>query len=443
MDRRIKFSEITTELRARIPLIQEENLALLNELSSHETSPNWNYECGDRVTQLDLKPINEFAEELFLKRDFNIESPNEKIIEFLNRNNNYSSYFSRTLTRIDIEKNFSLISIMKREDIAKRLVDIVPYSADLSRVIVNPTSGTTGHSILCPNHPLTIACYSHMILYALEKNHIHLNLNSKEAGVMMVSFQEKTAMYSTVKPYMKGSGFSKLNLNPNVWRDKTHPSSYLNFFKPELITGNPISLQELLNLSLSFSPKAILSTSMELSVELKHELEKKLNTKVINFYSLNETGPIGFSDTDDPNLFSILPHDLFLEVTDEEGYSLNLGEVGNLTITCFRNPFLPLLRYATGDKAKLIKDESGSLKFMLLDSRKPVLYKTPSGKKVNPIDINQIIRRYPILKHQIEVLSQDKIQFKLETESGLIYFFDNLKEDLVALFNEEVEIEIL
>ena len=60
-----------------------------------------------------------------------------------------------------------------------------------------------------------------------------------------------------------------------------------------------------------------------------------------------------------------------VEVLDEGGAPVPDGERGEIVVTVDENPYLPLLRYRTGDHAALVRDEKFSS--WLVD-------RTPSGR---------------------------------------------------------------
>ena len=58
---------------------------------------------------------------------------------------------------MDLERDWADIPTLSREDIAVRVESLVPLDADLSRMIVYDTSGTTGHAMVVPHHPAAVA----------------------------------------------------------------------------------------------------------------------------------------------------------------------------------------------------------------------------------------------------------------------------------------------
>jgi len=71
---------------------------------------------------------------------------------------------------------------------------------------------------------------------------------------------------------------------------------------------------------------------------------------VLEVYALTEAGIIAVKSD---RGHAILPHDLYVEVLDDDGVPCPEGVRGEVTLTGGRNPFLPLLRFRTGDFASL------------------------------------------------------------------------------------------
>jgi phenylacetate-CoA ligase len=438
---------IPQEVTSRIPLIKPEHMNLLLKLKEHPHSPIWNYTCGDRLNEDDSKQIDIFAEKLHTERKKGNLYPSEEIFQWIENVKSDVMLFRENTKGLDIRKDFSEIKCMSRQDIAASLEKIVPMSVSLERLIVNSTSGTTGHPIITPNHPVAIGYYTPMLLFALERHGINPIFTKDNVGCMLICAQKETAVYSTVVPILNGTGFAKINLDKSSWRKEESAKIYLEDFAPQFLTGDPFSFSEMLNLDMKYKPSALVSTSMEMNSALRKKLIQTYNTKVIDYYSLNETGPLAYSCSHHPEEFHILPTDIFLEITDKEGNSLPENTSGEITVTGGRNPYIPLLRYKTGDRAKLKMEfcSCGDVMPRLYDMemRKQVLFYNKKNEIVNPIDITRIMKRYPILQYEFKqkkdltcVLSVRKLHdFSYLQEQSFL-------EELENLFQKEVDIEI-
>ncbi|HMY66979.1 MAG TPA: AMP-binding protein [Leptospiraceae bacterium] len=437
------------ELRERIPLIEEENLKLYTELQNHSSAPSWNYVCGDRITENDRKFIEDFSEKLQSDRRM-MSEPDDSILKWILEKEKASPHFRKRLKYIRPEKYFHIIETMSREDISVSLSEIVPDGSSFDRLVINPTSGTTGHIIQCPNHPASVGCYSPMLLYALERHSVFPVQSRDTVLAMQLGFQKETAVYSTVQPILSGSGFAKINLDLSVWKKEEDRISYIERFQPEFFTGNPVSFQELTGLGLRHRPKGFISTSLQLSTGLQSEMRNIFNAPVINFYSMNETGPLAYSCPVHPERMHILPADIYMEIIDPDGNPLQDGEFGEITVTGGRNPFLPLLRYRTGDFGKMRRRtcECGEKTGWLEDfeGRKPVIFKASDGTEINPVDVSRIFRKYPIVQYQL-IQRKDGLNLKLHPSfpggtQPERYLLDDLKKifgDIRIFVSSDIE----
>ena len=73
---------------------------------------------------------------------------------------------------------------------------------------------------------------------------------------------------------------------------------------------------------------------------------------VIDLYGLRETGPLAASTDGDGHV--VVPRRVWVEILDEQGRPVPDGQRGEVVVTVDENPYLPLLRYRTGDTAALV-----------------------------------------------------------------------------------------
>lgn len=438
--------QITSDLKARIPLIEEIHLPNLKKIQENPHAPNWNYFCGDRIQKDDIPFLKDYEESLHTQRVC-LREPSLKIIEYIEKIKKQSWFYERKLKFFDIAEHFFSLPITTRADFASKLSLIIPHQADLSRLVVNPTSGTTGHSIVCPNHPQAIGCYNSLILYSLKQHGVIPKLSREETLAIQMYNQKETAVYCTVKPILNGVGFAKINLNPNSWNSCEDIEKFILDLQPSFFSGNPIGFKAYLDGKYSYKPKAFLSTSMQLSFALRTILENTYKAKVIDFYSLNDTGPLGYSCPKNPEYFHVLPHDVFLEITDEEGNPKKEGEIGYITVTGGRNPYLPLVRYQTGDLGRITFTpcECGEVtaRFQLFDVRKPTTFVAGNAETINPIDIGRILRQYPIFRHRLTQKKNLELILEIEPMPSLqdMDLFQ-IQTKLEELFGKQIPIQI-
>jgi len=397
--------------------MKEEWFQSLSKLIGSKYAPNWNNITGDRITEEDYLFVKEYENELHLNRQSHSGEPGTKTIEWIRKHKFNSSYFYEKLKDVSLKENFSEIQPMTREDLQNRITEIVPANTDFSRMVVNPTSGTTGKPILAPNHPRAIGCYVPLIEYSLNQHGIKVPHNPNTTSGIQLCHQNETIVYATTHSLAEGALFAKINLKEKEWKNISDIDDFLFESNPVFLSGDPYSFESAMKMGIRFKPKALHSTALELEDNLRTELMRYFQCPIVNFYSLNETGPIAYSCPIDPDWMHILPHDIHIEILNEEGESVDFGEI---VITGGRNPFLPLLRYKTGDWGKIKYGKclcrEPSPKIQLLKGRKPIFFTDTENKRINPVDISRILRKQTnVLRHQFIQTKNNSYQINLST----------------------------
>ena len=431
-------------LKTRIPLFKPEWMQTINSMREHQDAPKWNIEIGDRLTEDDFQFVKEFDEKLNNNRNGFDRYPPVEIIEWIREKRENTLYFKEILQNINLEKDFYKIPTLTRSDLSNNLHKIVPLNENLDRLIVNPTTGTTGFPIKAPSHPKTQGCYDPLIQFCLKRYGIIEEYDYNKIAAIQVCFQNDTIVYNTVHSYLNGAGFAKVNLKMSDWRDVESAKRYISDMSPVFISGVPISFIEYLNQKIDYKPRAFLSSALQLSRQLKFEIEERYNCPIIDFYSLNETGPIAFSLPENTDFFQILPNDIYIEVVEQNGKPMNDGEFGEICITGGRNPYFPMIRYRTGDTGAIYykhnyKDKMPLLK--LADTRMPVIFKKKNGEMINCIDIGRILRKYPIYQYQCIQNKNCSLILNINAKNLNLYK-EELREDIENLFDNEIDLKV-
>jgi phenylacetate-CoA ligase len=144
-------------------------------------------------------------------------------------------------------------------------------------------------------------------------------------------------------------------------------------------------------------PQAIVSSIMHLSEGLAQQLAARYGCPVFDLYALTEAGIVGVRT---PHGHAILPHDLYVEILDEHDQPCPHGTRGEITLTGGRNPFLPLLRYRTGDFASLAWHEARAA-LVGLEGRQPVCF--PCGDAVvHSMEVTRLLRPFSLTQYQLQ-----------------------------------------
>ncbi len=379
--------------RKNTPLMKDKWLESLKKSFYSQYAPMWNVIIGDRITEDDYRFVKKFEQDLYENRSPSSSEPNDRILKYIRGLRFHSIFYYDRLNKISLPSDFQEILPMTRDDLQNRITEILPIVSNLDRMVVNPTSGTTGVPILAPSHPKTIGCYVPLIEYSLARHGVKTIHHYNETTAIQLCNQNKTIVYITPHSLAEGAKFAKINLTKSDWKSQDHINQFIKDEEPIFLSGDPYSFEGALEMNLQYQPKAIHSTALDLSESLRIKLKEHFQCPVINFYSLNETGPIAYSCPNHPEQMHLISNDIYIEIIDETGKPASLGEI---VVTGGRNPYLPLLRYRTGDWGELDHSpcDCGEVtaRLKLLKGRKPIFFTDTQGNKVNPVDISRILR---------------------------------------------------
>jgi len=388
----------------RSPLLTPDGDRLIRNLRQHPDAPRFNYETGDRLHPQDLDPIAQFRDLLHTARGPRSPKLPGEIVARFNRARTLVPFLRRNIpVGADLERDWHTLPTTSRADLALRPWDFVPDDQPLDRLIIYRTAGTTGHPVSVPHHPMAVRCYEPMIDFALERHGARVDFDGHSVGCFLVGAQIRTYTYATVLNNWNGAGFAKLNIRQTEWPREGSQSRYFAEFAPKLLTGDPISFAEMLRMDLPASPAALLTTSVAMSPALRTRLAGHYRAPVIDWYSMVETGPIGYACPRGSG-YHLLPHDLHAEVLGPDGSPVAAGTRGEIVVSGGRNPLLPLFRYRTGDFGSMDYSpcECGDPmpRFLDLEGRQPVLIRAADGTPVSTVDISRLLREFPLLLHE-------------------------------------------
>jgi phenylacetate-CoA ligase len=388
----------------RCPLLTADGERMLHRLREHADAPRFNYATGDRLHPEDLPGIERFREQLRAERRPCPPEPPPAVLQRVAALRTQVPFFrSRIPAGIDLRRDWPALSTTSRQDLALAPWDFVPDDEPLDRLVIYRTAGTTGHPIAVPHHPFAVRCYEPLLEFALERHGARPEFDPHCVACFLVGAQIRTYTYAAVLYNWHGAGFAKVNLRPTEWPRPGSQQRYFADLQPRFLTGDPISFAEMMRLDLPARPGALVSTSVAMSPRLKQRLSERYRAPVIDWYSLVETGPIGYACPRGHG-YHQLPTDLYVEVVRPDGIPAAAGERGEVAVTGGRNVFAPLLRYRTGDYARLDYSPcpcgDPMPRLLDLEGRAPVLIRAADGTPVSTVDLSRLLREFPLLLHE-------------------------------------------
>lgn len=364
----------------RHPLLDETGRRTLSWLAEHAAAPRYNYACGDMLSAEGLRQVRAYAADQEA-RPPGWEGQPDWLEEFTRRCLVTVPFYRRYG---GWSGDFQGLPCCDRHDLAAQPWAFVPDDQPLDDLVMYYTSGTTASKMWVLADPVVSNKYLVGLERALARAGVGFRHQSRVA-LALVGHQENTLTYPCTSSYLGQAGYLKLNLHPDSWRQQQDRERFLNDCAPEVYSGDPLAFLELSRLELTHRPRALVSTSMALLPGLRSQLETHFGCPVLDLYSLCEARCLA---VDLGQGHEVLTNDLYVEILDEEGVPTERGEV---VLTGGRNPFLPLLRYRTGDFARL--EMRGRTPVLVgLEGRQPVRFATPDGRLVNNIDVTEVMK---------------------------------------------------
>jgi phenylacetate-CoA ligase len=290
--------------------------------------------------------------------------------------------------------SFSELPTVSRADLATKLADFVPDDVDLSRVVQGTSSGSTGSTLILPLHPVEISRDIVLFEHLLDALGVAWPYDLDRFALLSVVDQLQAFTYASPMTYRNEQMMARVNLDQRAWRRPGDREDFLNEANPQVITGTALSLLRLAELETSIRPLALISGAVQLTSAARSTVSARFGVPLLDLYGLKETGPVAVSVDGGPHV--VVPRRVHVEVVDDDGSPLPDGSRGELTVTVDGNPYLPLLRYRTGDTG-ILEHRDGRQYIHDLDGRLPVSFRAADGRAVPSVDLTQHLQHFGAL----------------------------------------------
>ena len=393
----------------RHPLLTDTGRRALTTLREGTDSPRWNHRCGDRLDADALATVRTFAASITTEPPrWQPGQPPRWLAPYRER---VTAVVPRYRAAAPIRPTFTT----SRADLARAWWDLVPDDADLTDLIWFPTSGTGHAPVKVPTHPVTVSCYYPLLLEAARWHDVTVDVRPDRADWITVVSQRQGGFTVPSWSAVLGCPTAKVNLDPSGWRDADDRRAFLERHDPQVITGDPVSLSHLADVDVALHPAVLLSTALHLTDATRQRLVEHFGCPVVDVYSSTESGPIAASRPSG-GMALLQPH-LYVEIVDDDGASLPPGERGTVTLTGGMNPYVPLLRYRTGDTAVLTW--AGDQPILGgLAGRPIVTLRSATNEPIGSIDVTQLLEQLPLRRWSVHQRADTSVVVAVEPETG-------------------------
>ncbi|WPF81859.1 AMP-binding protein [Sanguibacter sp. 4.1] len=401
------FSAVALTDAERWPSLSEEDFAGMQALRDHPHAPAWVHVCGDRVVPDDLPVLRERAADA-AQRSWEprgeVWARPAWVDELVQRVSTTVPHY-RALARREGRAPRSLddVAPVSRDDLGRGVADFVPVDVPLDRVLEGSSSGSTGAALVVPLHPLSTAAEVVYLTDLAARAGVSWEAEPGRTCLLNVVDQRTAFTYASALTAKGGAPMARVNVHPDGWRTPGDREAFFADADAQVLSGNPLSLLALADLEVDLHPLVVFSGAAHLAPGARRRLEQRWGAPVVDVYGTREAGLVaadltGDRTTDGQTRHTVLPRRVHVEILDEHGTPVPDGERGDVVVTVDDNPYLPLLRYRTGDTAALVRerDAEGTWATVLvgLEGRAAVRFQTADGRWVPSVDTTQLLQAY-------------------------------------------------
>lgn len=190
---------------------------------------------------------------------------------------------------------------------------------------------------------------------------------------------------------------------------------------------------------------AAIANSEYLNPYTKETLGKHLDTQVLSRYSSEEVGMIAQQTLQSPNNFVVNHASYHVEILNlDNDKPVKPGEFGRIVVTDLFNYAMPIIRYDTGDIAKLALNEDGVEVLEQIEGRKMDVIHDSKGNIVSSFVVYTKFYNYYHLLKQYQFIQQGEKEYevKLNLQGENFEFEDELITSIKSDFGSDANVVI-
>ena len=424
----------------RWPTLDDAGRAALDAVRDHPAAPAWVHVTGDRLRPDDLPVLDEVAARLAAGRadsraGTHVEAavdarpgsrsegpaappgvaaapsaPPAWVGALVDRAHAVVPRYRRARDRGESRAGSPLTAVrpVTRDDLRHDVASFVPVDVPLGRVLEGTSSGSTGAAVRVPLHPVAVAADLVLLQHLVASTGADWDPVPGRLGLMNLVDQREAFTYaSAMTGFRRGPGvaapsMARVNLDPGAWARPGDRAAFLAAHDPQVVSSSPLPLLALARLAeegLDLHPVALVSGAAHLSDVARARLRATWDVPVVDLYGLRETGAVA-ARADAGPFVVVAGRRVWVEVLDDGGAPVPDGDLGEVVVTVDENPYLPLLRYRTGDRARIVR-RGERVELHDLEGRSPVRYLRPDGAWVPSVDAAQHLQAHGMAAWQL------------------------------------------
>lgn len=269
-----------------------------------------------------------------------------------------------------------------------------------------------------------------------------------DIGEKYVFIRSWVSLYNLTKLKMLKQNFVGIDVNTFDYNEKEKLRLLLHKDKKiKAIVSYGSALEDFVNYleekndnCSDFNLKLISSSADALSNSVKERLEKKIGCPVINRYSNEECGILGYTKAN-TTIISLNTASYFFELLNlNNDNPVKAGEIGRIVVTDLYNKAMPLIRYDVGDLGISSEDGDCIINLTTLEGRMDDVIINSKGIVISSVTLSTYMQAFDYI---------ERYQLIKDTDSSLKMLvvsknneFDDLLFNLKTIFGSETNIKI-
>ncbi|NCT90159.1 AMP-dependent synthetase [Cellulomonas sp. APG4] len=386
---------------ARWPTLDTAGARVLTAVTSDPSAPTWVHRTGDRLTSDDLAALRGAPRRHAAAPGPDAGAPPAWVDALVARAHEQVPRYRRRARegRSSGTTPLTALPTLDRDDLRGGVADLVPLDVALDRVLEGTSSGSTGAALRIPLHPVTVAADLLLLHRLMGDAGVAWHAEPDRLGLVNLvdqraAFTYASAMTAFPRPdEVAAPVMARVNLDDAAWNAPGDRERFLAAWDPQVVSTSPlplVRLVELVRAGLVLHPLALVSGAAHLTPAVRALVGETWDVPLLDLYGLRETGPVAARWDDGPHV--VLPRRVWVEVLDADGVPCPDGVRGEIAVTTDENPYLPLLRYRTGDHGSLRRRADGTVEVHGLEGRAPVRYQHADGSWRPSVDATQVLQ---------------------------------------------------
>lgn len=274
-----------------------------------------------------------------------------KLNHLLKREKDREGFYKNLPEKIENLEEFQSFPFTTEEELRKNASSLVLISqSQIERIRTQETSGTMG--------------LSKRIYYSARDNERTITffqaglselVNPGEKTLICMPFSGEWGLGELIAEAIRRVG--AIPLEGGIGRTYGELLTILRKEKPETFVGMPVPLLSLLRMEEDCSLKRALISADCCPKTVCTEIERLLGSRLYPHYGSREVGLGGAVTCLAFEGMHIRENDIYPEIIDEDGKVLSDGEWGELVVTTMEAEAMPLIRYRTGDRTRILRGE--------------------------------------------------------------------------------------